>query len=92
MPRIKFVLIQIIPIKFYILTSRRNKHKMILGVLFCAQHAAVANCEGTVGDNMRVLNVLFSFNDRFMERKKAFPPPVHGTKIGVNSSLASHTG
>ena len=56
---------------------------MILVVLFCVQHAAVANCEQTVGDNITLLNVPFSFNNCSMEQKKAFHTPFHGMKIGL---------
>ena len=57
---------------------------MILVVLFYAQHAAVTNCEQTVGDNITLTNVPFSFNDRFTERKKPFRTPFHETKYRLN--------
>ena len=42
---------------------------MILVTLLCAQHAAVAGCEQTVGYSTTLLNVPFSFNDCFTEWK-----------------------
>ena len=59
---------KIIQINFYILTYNLISMVEIIVVLFCAQHAAVANCEQTVGDNITLLNVPFSFNDRFTEQ------------------------
>ena len=38
-------------------------------VLFYAQHAAITNCEQTVGDNITLLHVLFSFDDCCTIRK-----------------------
>ena len=52
---------------------------MILVVLFCVQHAAVANCEQTVGDNIMLLNIPFSFNDHFMD------------PLNLSSSLSSES-